>query len=124
FGFGIALTVVTLWGSWRMFSKALLTIVLLALGTLFITQTSQDGLLLYTSVAFLTPAKVKFAPGFEDYIAPVQQRLAASWQTFPTFARVGERKEIATCVNAYLRDHPGYGTVNRDRDINAFCKKL
>src|SRR5438067_1617905 len=124
FGFGIALVIVTLWAQKQKLRKAVLIMLVVAVGTHFVTRTDQAGLLLYTSVAFLTPAHLKSAPGFENYIAPVQQRLVAGWQTFPTFARVPERKAIAAQVNAYFRDHPGTGKPERDQDINHFCKKL
>jgi hypothetical protein len=124
FAFGIALVTITLWRERAMFRKALLIIVLLAIGTHFITRTDQAGLLLYTSVVHLTPAHLKSAPGFENYIAPLQQRMLARWQKFPAFGRVPDRKEIAAQVNAYLRDHRDKGTPGRDQDVNSFCKKL
>lgn len=124
FGFGIVLVIVVLWRERAMFRKALIIILALALGTNFVTRTDQAGLLLYTSVAFLTPAHLKSAPGFENYIAPLQQRLLEGWKKYPTFARVSERKEIAKQVNAYFLAHPGSGHAERDQDINHFCKKL
>ncbi len=124
FIFGIALVAVVLWKERTIFVKAVPMVIALAIGTHFITRTDQAGLLLYTSVAYLTPAHVKYAPGFENYVAPLQKRLLDEWQKFPYFAKVKERKEIGTMVNSYLESHPEFGTPHHDQDVNDFCRKL
>ncbi|HEV3408828.1 MAG TPA: hypothetical protein VG095_00915 [Chthoniobacterales bacterium] len=120
FGFGILLVVVLHARSWRAHWLRLAAVLLLALGTHFITKTGQAGLLLYTSVARFTPPDLKSAPGFEPYIAPLRAQLQRNWDEFRTFPRVRDRKEIGRAVEQYLREQRGLtGKINRQ--VDALC---
>jgi len=95
-----------------------------ALVTHSLTKTSQAGLLLYTSVARLTPTELKSAPGFDPYIAPIRDDLVARWEKRPEFPRVRDRRAISAAVEKYLEEHPGIAKVSRNADVSAFCLKL
>jgi hypothetical protein len=124
FGFGLLLVVLVhrreLRTAWR-WPAMLLGVALL---THLLTKTSQAGLLLYTSVARLTPAELRCAPGFDAYIAPIRADLAARWAQRPEFPRVRDRKAIAATVERYLKENPGLAKVNRNADVSDFCLRL
>lgn len=96
---------------------------LVALLTHLATKTSQAGLLLYTSVARLTPAELRCAPGFDPYIAPMRADLQRRWEEHPQFPRVSDRKAISAAVKQYLSDRSGGGRIP-SVSSNKFCLQL
>ena len=122
FGFGLFLLALLHWRAWRENIVRFAVMFALAVGTHFATKTSQAGLLLYTSVARLTPTELKCAPGFDPYIAPVREDLQRRWEERPQFPRVRDRRAVADAVERYMEDRDMKGT--RHSDVNAFCLKL
>ncbi len=95
----------------------------LALAAHAMNTTAQAGLLLYTSVARLTPAELKSAPGFEPFIAPIRSDLQARWEQQPSFPRVRDRRAISDAVERYLAE-TAEGKRQRHHEVNEFCMKL
>ena len=124
FGFGLLLVVWVQWGQFRVAWRQVVAMAVIALLTHLATRTSQAGLLLYTSVARLTPPTLASAPGFDSYIAPIRADLQKRWEVRPQFPRVRDRKAIAGAVEKYLKENPGTGAVKRQSDVNKFCLKL
>jgi hypothetical protein len=124
FGFGILLVILLHLRGWRSAWPRLAIILVLAFLTNLITQTSQAGLLLYTSVARLTPKSLEIAPGFEPYIEPIRTDLQARWDLKPTFPKVRDRRAVADAVERYLKEGPIEGKLRPHRSVEAFCKKL
>ncbi|MDB6150732.1 MAG: hypothetical protein JWQ44_2180 [Chthoniobacter sp.] len=124
FGFGILLVALLHWRTWRTDWPRFATIVVLAVLTHLVTKTSQAGLLLYTSVARLTPTDLKCAPGFEPYIAPIRADLQARWDIRPEFPRVRDRRAIAAAVESYLKAHPPNDGRKKRRGMDHFCLKI
>ena len=124
FGFGIFLVLLLHWRAWREMWPRFAAIVVLAVVTALLTKTVQTGLLLYTSVARLTPAELQCAPGFEPYIAPIRADLQRRWEERPQFPRVRDRRAISEAVEKYLDDHPERRSSTKRRSVDAFCLKL
>ncbi|HYR58780.1 MAG TPA: hypothetical protein VEO95_09135, partial [Chthoniobacteraceae bacterium] len=124
FGFGIVLVALIHWRGWRSAWPRVAIVAALAIATNFITKTSQAGLLLYTSVARLTPASLKCAPGFDPYIAPLRADLQRRWEVRPEFPRVRDRRLVADAVERYLSENPRVIKTSAHRGVNDFCKKL
>ena len=124
FAFGILLALMLHRKQLRTEWRRLAIMLAVAVATHFLTRTTQAGLLLYTSVARLTPAELKTAPGFEPYIQPMRASLQQRWEQRPQFPRVADRKAIAATVKQYLKDDPSRGEVRRQQDVNDFCLKL
>jgi len=124
FGFGLLLAVWVHWKQLRLAWHQPAAMVAVALLTHLATKTSQAGLLLYTSVARLTPTELSSAPGFDRYIAPIRTDLQQRWETRPQFPRVRDRKAIANAVETYLKENAGSAAVKRQSDVNKFCLKL
>ncbi len=124
FGFGIVLVALIHLRGWRSAWPRVAIVVALAIITNFLTRTSQAGLLLYTSVARLTPASLKCAPGFEPYIAPLRADLQRRWELRPSFPKVRDRRVVSDAVERYLNENPASGKSRMHRNVNEFCKKL
>lgn len=124
FGFGLLLVVLVNWRWLRAMWRQPAAMLAVALVTHLCTKTSQAGLLLYTSVARITPAELKCAPGFDPYIAPIRADLQQRWEARPQFPRVRDRKAIAAAVERYLKENSSVGTAKRQSDVNKFCLKL
>jgi hypothetical protein len=124
FGFGIFLVVLLHARRWRTDWSRFAIIVAVAVVTNLITKTSQAGLLLYTSVARLTPQELKCAPGFEPYIAPIRADLQARWEVRPQFPKVNDRRAVAESVGRYLKANPEQGKSSKHQSVNEFCLKL
>jgi hypothetical protein len=122
--FGVLLVFLLHARSWRADYPRLVVIVLVAAGTHLATKTSQAGLLLYTSVARLTPDQMRVAPGFEPYIAAERAALERRWQEAPLFPNVADRRVIDQAVTQYLKEHPERGEAGAHRTVNDFCLKL
>lgn len=122
FGFGLFLLALLHWRSWRKYWPRLAAMLALAITTHFLTRTSQAGLLLYTSVARLTPGNMKSAPGFEPYIAPIRKELQRRWEDERLFPIVRDRRNVATAVSQYLADTGARKTGHRQ--VNALSMKL
>lgn len=107
FGFALLLVVLIHWRGWRSAWPRFAILVALAIVTNLVTKTSQAGLLLYTSVARLTPTELKAAPGFDPYIAPVRTELQRRWELRPSFPKVRDRRAVNDAVERYLKDAEG-----------------
>ena len=103
FGFALFLLALVHWGSLRTVWKRPAAVALLAVTIHFVTRTDQAGLLLYTSVARLTPINPSSAPGFEPYIAPIRADLQRRWELYPQFPKVRDRKAIYDAIEEYLK---------------------
>lgn len=123
FGFGIFLVALIHWRAWRRAWPRFAIIVVVAVVTAKLTKTVQTGLLLYTSVARLTPTELKCAPGFEPYIAPLRAELQKRFEERRQFPKVRDRRAVSEAVETYLRDHPTIQKSAR-RSADAFCLKL
>src|SRR4051794_29258216 len=66
------------------------------------TQTSQAGLPLYTSMARLTPTELSCAPGFDPFIEPLRTDLQKRWAEKPSFPKVRDRRLVSAAVEGYL----------------------
>ena len=106
FGFGLLLVLLAHWGDWRRCRVAFGSVALTGIVTHFLTHTAQAGLLLYTSLAHLTPSPVQSAPDLERYIAPLRAEFLAAWQRDLQFAKAKERSAISDAIDRYLKDHP------------------
>ncbi|MEQ1861775.1 MAG: hypothetical protein ABMA13_17800 [Chthoniobacteraceae bacterium] len=124
FGFGLLLVVLLHARELRAAWRRPAIVIVVALLSHLATKTSQAGLLLYTSVARLTPAALSCAPGFDPYIAPIRANLQTRWDARPQFPRVRDRKAIAEAVERYLKDDASRGQAKRQSDVNKFCLKL
>lgn len=124
FGFGIFLVALLHWRAWRTQWPRLAIIVVVAFVTARQTRTVQTGLLLYTSVARLTPTELKCAPGFDPYIAPLRADLQRRWEEKPQFPKVRDRRAVAEAVERYLTDRAADGRDQKRRSVDAFCLKL
>ncbi|MGB8170109.1 MAG: hypothetical protein WCF18_21575 [Chthoniobacteraceae bacterium] len=124
FAFGIGLVFLVHFRAWRAHLPRLVAILLLAVVTDRLTRTSQGGLLLYTSVARLTPANLRCAPGFEPFIAAERADLQARWANKPSFPKVTDRRIIGAAVEDYLKAIPDSRLPDRHRRVNGLCMKL
>ncbi len=125
FGFGLFLLVLLHWRDWRAAWPRFAMLLTLALATAILTKTAQTGLLLYTSVARMTPATLKAAPGFDPYVADLRTQLQTRWQQTLDFPRVRERRLVAEAVERYLIDHGNTSEKSKRRQTgDAFCIKL
>ena len=124
FGFGLFLAVLVHWRKWAALAVRVAILATIALFVHRSTKSSQAGLLLYTSVARLTPPDLKCAPGFEPYIAPVRNYLQSYWDEHPRFPRVRDRKAISAAVKRYLSERGGEKRKTSSDTSNEFCLKL
>jgi hypothetical protein len=124
FGFGIVLVALIHLRGWRSAWPRVAIVAALAVVTNFLTQTSQAGLLLYTSVARLTPATLKCAPGFDPYIAALRADLQRRWAEKPSFPKVRDRRAVSDAVERYLRENPEAAKAKSHRSVNDFCRTL
>lgn len=123
FGFGLFLLALLHWKAWRVEWRRFAILFAIALITHFITKTAQAGLLLYTSVARLTPTELSCAPGFEPYIAPIREDLNQRWAEKPQFPKVRDRRNIAAAVEKYLKDRAAKSGADKG-SVDTFCFKL
>jgi len=100
--------------------------ILLVLGVAMhlVTKTAQAGLLLYTSVARLTPSNLKCAPDFEPYIAPIRAKLQERWDRELAMPKVADRRLIAGAVEDYLKTHKSLAHQALKRGANDFCLRI
>jgi hypothetical protein len=124
FGFALFLLVLLHACDWRVTWRRMAVVAVLGIVLHFVTKTSQAGLLLYTSVARLTPTDLKCAPGLDPYIAPIREHLQQRWNDRQAFPKVTDRSQVADAVRQYLLEHPGLLEVKRHRSVNQFCTKL
>jgi hypothetical protein len=125
FGFAIFFVVLIHWGDLRNSWRRLAMVALIALATHFATRTDQAGLLLYTSVARLTPTNLESEPGFEPYIAPIREDLQKRWDERPQFPRVRDRKAIYDAIEQYLKDEAAKRGEKKNRvGVNRTCFDL
>ena len=124
FGFGIFLVALIHARAWRTEWPRVAGIAVLGLATHFATRTSQAGLLLYTSVAKMTPTELRCAPGFDPYIAPIRAELQARWTEHFAFPKVRDRRAVSAAVAKYLKENPGFATSQKHQDLNSFCLRL
>lgn len=131
FGFGllaVALVHFVEWqktrAPWKPTCVRLGLLVLLGAATHFLTKTSQGGLLLYISVARLTPTELSIAPGFEPYIAPLRADLQERWDQRPNFPRVADRKELSRIVKVYMDDQMRARGHKKREGHEGYCMKL
>jgi len=125
FGFALFLVVLVHWGDLGRAWHRPAIVAAIALLTHLATKTDQAGLLLYTSVARLTPAQLKSAPGFEPYIAPIQADLQRRWDERPQFPRVRDRKAIHDAIEQYLKDEAMKRGEKKNRvGVERTCFKL
>lgn len=125
FGFALLLVLLLHGRSWKTGWKRPAIVLALAIALHFATKTSQAGLLLYTSVARLTPTNLKCAPGFDPYIAPLRADLQNRWKNRPSFPKVKDRRVVSEVVERYLKDHPTMITGRKGRQsTHAFCLRL
>ncbi len=122
FGFGLLMVVLMNWGRLRTAWQQPVALLAVAIVTHFCTKTSQAGLLLYTSVARITPTELSCAPGFDPFIHDIREDLQKRWAERPSFPRVRDRRNIAGAVDNYLK-HRG-DNARRHEDVNAFCLRL
>ncbi|MEA3187711.1 MAG: hypothetical protein QOD99_1541 [Chthoniobacter sp.] len=119
FGFALFLVTLLYWGRWREGGKVLGILAVVGVATHFLTRTTQAGLLIYTSVAYLTPDHVSSAPGFAEYFRPTQEKLIEGWEKGMRFAKAHERKIISEVCGRYIKEHPevkkfqGHGGVSK-----------
>lgn len=121
FGFGLLLIALLHLRNIRMEWRRIAITCAVALITHLATKTSQASLLLYTSVARLTPSELKSAPGFETYIAPVRADLEKRWQTQHAFPRVSHRRQISASVKKYLKENPAN---LKNKSVDDLCMKM
>lgn len=124
FGFGLFFLALLHWREWRTQWPRFAVMLAVAIITHFATKTAQAPLLLYTSVARLTPPQLKSAPGFDPYIAPVRDDLNARWNERVQFPRVRDRRAVAAAVEKYLDENPGRGGTGSHASVNKFCLRL
>jgi hypothetical protein len=125
FGFGVFFVVLIHWSDLRNSWRRPALVAFIGLLTHFITRTEQAGLLLYTSVARLTPPQLAAAPGFEPYIAPIREDLQKRWDDRPQFPRVRDRKAINDVISKYLKDGAAQRGEKKNRGgVNAMSFKL
>lgn len=120
FGFGLLLTLIVSYRSWRTLAWQLPLLILIGFGTSRLTRSSQAGLLLYTSVITLTPDSIKTAPGFEPYILPIRDRLKVEWKNRFNDMAIA-RKEISQTVETYLESQ---NENSSSKAVNRFCLKI
>lgn len=108
---------------WRKRWPRFLTLAIFAVLLHFITRTGESGVLLYTSVARLTPSDLKSAPDFDPYIAPMRGELHRRWESTRTFPDVEERHAIEKIVARYLAAHQRHRRVQR-RHVDRLCRKM
>lgn len=124
FGFGLLLVALVHLRELRTYWKRLALVAVVALATHCVTKTSQAGLLLYTSLARLTPPDLQCAPGFDPYIAPMRTDLQNRWALHPQFPAVRDRRVISAVVKQYMTDQLGKEGRISAANSNAFCLKL
>jgi hypothetical protein len=122
FGFGLFLLVLVHWRAWREMAIRFAIMLVLAVTMHFLTKTQQAGLLLYTSVARLTPHDLKSAPGFDSYIGPLRQNLLERWAQYPSFPKVRDRRLVAEAADNYLKDNAEH--LHHHQSTNEFCFKV
>lgn len=124
FGFGIFLVVLLHAKAWRTEWRRVVVIAAIGLATHFVTRTAQAGLLLYTSVARMTPVELRCAPGFEPYIAPIRADLQSRWAEQFAFPRVRDRRAVAAVVSKYLKESPRFVWSKSHQSHNNFCLRI
>jgi len=118
FGFALLLLVSLHWRERRLLGRRLMIFSVVALATHLVTRTEQAGLLLYTSLARLTPERLTSAPGFEPYIAPVRAGLQHRWEARRSFPGAEDRRDVARVVKTYLKE------TGRGGSSEKFCQRL
>jgi hypothetical protein len=124
FGFGLFLIVLMHWRAWREMGLRFALLAVLGVTMHFLTKTQQAGLLLYTSVARLTPENLKCAPGFDPYIEPLRRDLKARWAQYPAFPKVRDRRLVAQAAEEYMKENAELGHGRHHLSINEFCFKV
>lgn len=124
FGFGILLVVLLHARAWRTEWRRVAIIAVLGLITHIVTRTAQAGLLLYTSVAKMTPTELRCAPGFDPYIAPIRADLQKRWAEQFAFPKVNDRRAVAAAVAQYLKETSSFAASKKHHDHNDFCLRI
>ncbi len=124
FGFGIFLVVLLHARAWRTEWRRVAIIAVLALVTHLVTRTGQAGLLLYTSVARMTPTELRCAPGFDPYIASIRTDLQTRWTEQLAFPKVRDRRAVTVAVTQYLKESPDFADPKKHLSHNSFCLRL
>lgn len=106
---------------WRTRWAPLAAMLFLAAVTHYMTRSTHAGLLLYTSLARLTPTELRVAPGFPPRIAPLQEDLQRRWLEAPSFPKTAERRVVFNAVAQYLRDQ---GKRAKAQDVETFAFKI
>lgn len=123
FGFAFLLLAMLHWRGWRVAWVRFAILLVLAAVTHLATRSGQSGLLLYTSVARMTPTELRCAPGFDPYIAPIRSELARRWQADRAFPQAADRRVVAGAVQQYLKARNPHAHAGHD-ETNEFCLKL
>lgn len=124
FGFGLFLLVLVHWRVWRELAIRFAIMLALAVTMHFLTKTQQAGLLLYTSVARLTPENLKAAPGFDPYIGPLREDLRERWSAYPSFPKVRDRRLVADAAERYMKENAELAHMHHHQSVNEFCFKV
>ncbi|HPA19689.1 MAG TPA: hypothetical protein PLU30_18215 [Verrucomicrobiae bacterium] len=121
-GFGIALAALAPACGWLSRLRRGAVAILLTVWIFSITRTSQSGLLLFTSVIHFSPDHFVTAPGLEDDIREIRDRLAVEWRVRPS-DMVKVRRQISRAAEAYLAKHPPEPGKRHKDVINTLCKR-
>ena len=124
FGFGIFLVALIHARAWRTEWRRVAIIAGIGVVTHLITGTAQGGLLLYTSVAKMTPVDLRCAPGFDPYIAPIRADLQARWKEQLAFPKVRDRRAVGVAVTQYLNENPGIKNLKKKPSHSSLCLRI
>ncbi len=119
FGSALLLLVLIHWRQWPLLRTRIALMLALALVSHLMTRTEQGGLLLYTSVARMTPVAPRCAPGIEPYIADLRTQLQARWEIEHRFPGANSRREVTSALKRYLAE-----TGQKHRSVEKLCAQL
>ncbi len=123
FAFGLLLAALVLWGQWRRLGASVAAMLAVALAGAMIVRQSTAPQLLYASVIQLAPDKSRFAPGIEDYINPVRDKVRADSHGDPQ-QLVKISKEVRDAIDPYLWSRVTNGKMYYkllDRTLRNLC---
>ena len=124
FGFGIFLVALLHARAWRTEWRRVAIIGVLGIVTHLMTGTAQASLLLYTSVAKMTPTNLRCAPGFDPYIASIRTDLQTRWKEQFAFPKVRDRRAVGLAVTQYLNDNPSIKNFKKKPTQSSFCLRI